>query len=938
MGLFNTIRMGSSAAGDYEVERSLRFNRPDTTHLTRTLGSTSNRRTFTYSFWIKRTVQNDEQNVIYNGAPSSTPYGEIRFEYQGSNIHELNFYSYDGSQQFQLRTNRKFRDPSAWYHIVCAADTTQGTESNRIKIYVNGVQETDFKTETYPSQNIDTGYNISGNAHNIGALRGSSNPLNGYLAEINYVDGQQLAASDFGKTDAVTGQWVPKKYTGSYGTHGFYLNFSDNSGTSATTLGKDYSGNSNNFTPNNFVTGDAVLDTPTNNFCTFSPLFSYTNGIAFSEGNLKATFGGSGNGFAPSTFALQSGKWYAEFVPEYIGNGVGVGISGKNIKVNDWGGGTDVLAVDNEGNVVTNSSNSYPSTPPSSSYTTSDIIGVALDITAGTVTFYKNNSQIYQANLSNLSTGGNSDSIYFFVFADGSSATSARGVYNFGQDSTFRGNKTKQGNTDGNGIGDFVYSPPSGHLAVCSANLPEPTILLPNKHFDTVLYTGNNYSGTRAITGYNFQPDWIWTKNRTTATSHHLYDEVRGLGSGKEICTDKDQVEGGENGAAYGYMTRYGVGGFNTNAGTDGSNPNYNLNRNGDSYVAWAWNAGDTDGKTYTVTVVDDSGNKFRFDGFGTSAVTLDLAEGGTYIFNYPSGHPFRFSTTSDGTHGGGSEYTTGVTHNSSTQVTIVVAASAPTLYYYCSSHSGMGGQVNTNSTLGSSNFEGNTQATVKVNATAGFSIISWNARGTSSGTYDTLGHGLGVRPNWLILKSRNNTGNWNVYFSNFGSQAYNKILQLSNTIAETTSSNYWGADNTTPSSTLIHLNQGNYSNSASPPKFIMYAFSEVAGYSKFGSYSGSGSGTFVFLGFRPAFVMIKRVNATDHWNITDNKRGDFNVIDEAVYANLSSAEDSGSYNQIDYLSNGFVYQGDNSQASQSGGEFIYFAFAEAPFKNARAR
>ena len=117
-----------------------------------------------------------------------------------------------------------------------------------------------------------------------------------------------------------------------------------------------------------------------------------------------------------------------------------------------------------------------------------------------------------------------------------------------------------------------------------------------------------------------------------------------------------------------------------------------------------------------------------------------------------------------------------------------------------------------------------------------------------------------------------------------------------------------------------------------------MYAFSEVAGYSKFGSYSGSGSGTFVFLGFRPAFVMIKRVNATDHWNITDNKRGDFNVIDEAVYANLSSAEDSGSYNQIDYLSNGFVYQGDNSQASQSGGEFIYFAFAEAPFKNARAR
>ena len=932
MPFFDPIRIGAAGAADtaFTVDRSLRFNSGDSPSLTRTPSSTTNRRTYTFSFWFK--LNNTGTNYLFEVGDSDANDNRLYIRIASDSA-----ISIGERDVYRFITNQKIRDFSAWYHLVFAVDTTLSTADNRMRLYLNGEEITSFSTRNNFSQNQDTGVNRN-HITNWGRSDIDSHYAGVYLSEINFIDGYQYDPSYFGETNAETGQWNPKLYTGSYGTNGYYLNFSNNSTTQ--NLGLDQSGNGNNFSVNGMgsVLYHALPDTPTNNFSTFNRLFPYTNGASFDEGNLRVTFGGSGNGFVPSTFALQSGKWYAECLPEYIGNGVGVGIGGRSINVNDWSTGTDVIAIDNEGNVVTNSSNSYPSTPPSSSYTTSDVIGVALDITAGTVTFYKNNSQIYQANLSNLSTGGNSDSIYFFVFADGSSATSARGVYNFGQDSTFRGNKTKQGNTDGNGIGDFVYSPPSGHLAVCSANLPEPTILLPNKHFDTVLYTGNNYSGTRAITGYNFQPDWIWTKNRTTATSHHLYDEVRGLGSGKEICTDKDQVEGGENGAAYGYMTRYGVGGFNTNAGTDGSNPNYNLNRNGDSYVAWAWNAGDTDGKTYTVTVVDDSGNKFRFDGFGTSAVTLDLAEGGTYIFNYPSGHPFRFSTTSDGTHGGGSEYTTGVTHNSSTQVTIVVAASAPTLYYYCSSHSGMGGQVNTNSTLGSSNFEGNTQATVKVNATAGFSIISWNARGTSSGTYDTLGHGLGVRPNWLILKSRNNTGNWNVYFSNFGSQAYNKILQLSNTIAETTSSNYWGADNTTPSSTLIHLNQGNYSNSASPPKFIMYAFSEVAGYSKFGSYSGSGSGTFVFLGFRPAFVMIKRVNATDHWNITDNKRGDFNVIDEAVYANLSSAEDSGSYNQIDYLSNGFVYQGDNSQASQSGGEFIYFAFAEAPFKNARAR
>ena len=161
----------------------------------------------------------------------------------------------------------------------------------------------------------------------------------------------------------------------------------------------------------------------------------------------------------------------------------------------------------------------------------------------------------------------------------------------------------------------------------------------------------------------------------------------------------------------------------------DGNNARYN--QNSQTYVAWNWNAGDTDGKTYAVTVVSDSGNKYRFDGFGTSAVTLDLAEGGTYVFDWSDSsaqsHPIRFSTTSDGTHGGGSEYTTGVTKDDSAyKTTITVAASAPTLYYYCQNHSGMGGAINTNSTLGSSNFDGSIQSTVKANATAGFSIVTY--------------------------------------------------------------------------------------------------------------------------------------------------------------------------------------------------------------------
>ena len=502
MAFYDAIRVGASgAAEDFEIERSLRFNNGDNgngddSYLNKTFSGAGNRKTFTLSVWVKRESQFADEHPILAADTTSA----IRFCSEGGSDSKLNIFYYDGSSfVYRVHTEAEFRDPGAWYHFVIAFDTTQATASDRIKIYQNGVQLTSMGSSSYPSQNYDTAF---GNSvlHTI-ARNGTANDYyTGYLAEINFVNGLALTPSSFGKTNTVTGQWIPKKYSGSYGTNGFRISVSDNSTTQ--NLGLDQSGNGNNFTVNGMgsVLYHALPDTPTNNFSTFNRLFPYTNGASFDEGNLRVTFGGSGNGFVPSTFALQSGKWYAECLPEYIGNGVGVGIGGRSINVNDWSTGTDVIAIDNEGNVVTNSSNSYPSTPPSSSYTTSDVIGVALDITGGTVTFYKNNSQIYQTNLSNMSTGGNSDSIYFFVFADGSSATSARGVYNFGQDSTFRGNKTKQGNTDGNGIGDFVFSPPSGHLAVCSANLPEPTILLPNKHFDTVLYTGNNYSGTRAIT------------------------------------------------------------------------------------------------------------------------------------------------------------------------------------------------------------------------------------------------------------------------------------------------------------------------------------------------------------------------------------------------------------------------------------------------------
>ena len=442
----------------------------------------------------------------------------------------------------------------------------------------------------------------------------------------------------------------------------------------------------------------------------------------------------------------------------------------------------------------------------------------------------------------------------------------------------------------------------------------------PVDHFNTLLYSGTG--SARTVTGVGFQPDFFWIKQRSSNQGHLLWDTIRNgnyyLPSSNDVAQANDI--GTFTAASDGYSFA-----------TDGA-----YNGNSSTYVGWNWlAAGSTPSKTYTVKVVDDSGNKYRFDDFGTSAVTLELSEGGTYTFDQSdssnSGHPLRFYTASDKS---GGEYTTGVTTNgtpgsSGAYTRITVASSAPTLYYQCSAHAGMGGQANTPTTNSFSNFDGSIQSNVSPSTTAGFSIVSY----TGTGSAQTVGHGLSSVPKMILFKCRDNTDEWRVYHVSISAT---KFLRLNGTNATTDSPTFM-FNGTTPTSSVFSVGAGN---SRSGNGHIAYCFAEKKGYSKFGAYKGNGQasdGPVVYLGFSPAFVIIKRTDAADDWRILDNKRSSstHNPINKHLYADSNAVEGSSSTNGVadglDFLSTGFKVRQATNGLNASGGDYVFMAFAEQP-------
>jgi hypothetical protein len=417
------------------------------TYLAKTFGSAGNQRTWTWSGWVKLTGGGADETIFSGGIGLGASGNRTVFRILSGEAEKVMVFS-GNTSQFAFKTSASLRDKSAWYHFVLAMDTTQATASNRFKMYINGSQVTDTAQLTYPSQNLELGMNNNEQQY-IGLLTSDNNlPFNGYMADVYFIDGTQLTAASFGETDSTTGIWIPKTYSGSYGTNGYRLEFK-NSGA----LGTDTSGNSNTWTVNNAGTGAQVVDTPSNVFSTFNPLIErpLEGPATFAQGALQAS-GTSKMAF--SSIALpSSGKWYAEFKAT-----AGTSIAYVGLRdVDDFtvDGNSNRLFYRNDGQKDTGSGESSYG----NSWTTNDIISIAANVDDSEVTFYKNGT----AQDGGTAISQNCANQYFFVATGGGWSFQA----NFGNPSF----SISSGNADANGYGNFEYAVPSGYYALCTENL-----------------------------------------------------------------------------------------------------------------------------------------------------------------------------------------------------------------------------------------------------------------------------------------------------------------------------------------------------------------------------------------------------------------------------------------------------------------------------------
>ena len=597
--------------------------------------------------------------------------------------------------------------------------------------------------------------------------------------------------------------------------------------TRASAFYLDQSGNGNHFSPTGLEYTDSKPDLPTNNFAVWLPTYrdeSDINSVTLTDGNLKVAGTSTLFDISALSFVLpKTGKWYFEYTIGGQFDGWGfcklgaegniTGANGLGNLSTSQGGGIQQTGWRNSASVTTNFG--------LGNFTAGQIHQVAIDVDGGKL-YYGVNNTYYAADgdadgnpsagtnhLSTFDFAGNEIKLMTAVTTD-----SAAQNWNFGQNGTFNNTKIAQGNSDVNGIGDFFYAPPTGFLALCTDNLPNPGVDPntgddPADYFNTVKYLGNNTS-PRAITGVGFEPDWVWIKDRTAANNHVLVDRVRGV---SELLYSNSTVAA-VTGAGQ-------ISSFDSDGFTLGATTYVNENSSSNAYVAWNWKAG------------------------------------GTAV----------------------------------------------------------------------SNTDGTITTTVSANTEAGFSVFTY----TGTGNADSVGHGLGTTPKLVIYKNRDSSSGWLVLTTALdGTTDY---LTLN---AQDTKTNL---DTYSMTSSVVNFGGASTAVNKSGDGHVAFAFAEIEGYSRVGTYQGNAltDGTYVYTGFRPAFLIIKNVDSSQNWFMFDSVRSPYNEVNGFLRPNTTDNEFAFGNGGIDVLANGFKLRGDSTLGNGHNQQHIYLAFAKQPFKYANA-
>jgi len=732
---FFTARKSRS---QYQIERSLRFNSADSAYLgPRTLSTPTNNLKWTFSCWVKRTQLGTNSALLdayLNGVNFST------FYFTSTN--ELQFYNILGGVDSGVTTTGVYRDTSAWYHVVFVFDSANATTADRAIIYVNGVRPA--QTNPYGAVGSSEGTYLNNTySHSIGRMVDSGIYLNGYLTETYLIDGQALTPSSFGETDTTTGVWKPKRYSGTYGTNGFFLKFADNSNTTAATLGKDSSGNGNNWTPNNFsVTAgagnDSLIDTPTpyadggNGRGNYATLNAIQDTGTLTNGNLS--FSGTSGGYSgrKSTIAIPStGKWYWETNVSTQNTGAGnwfiVGMCTGSLSLTAYSQGVanSITYGDrNDMHFITNGVTTVTSSG-TIAFSTGAVLQCAFDASTGKFWFGRDNTwwDSSAGTTGNPGAGTNQTltaaTNEWFPYVQMNEANNVADI-NFGQRA-------------------FAYTPPSGFLALNTQNLPEPTIKKPSSYMDVVTYTGTG-SALTPTSSLGFSPDLVWIKSRSAATDHTFYDAVRGVE--KRLESNNTDAEVTSDG---------GLTAFNSNGFTLGTLAQVNTNTA--TYCAWCWDESATPGFDIVSFASGTAGDK-------TFAHSLGVA---------PS---FMIVKSRDE-----STYNWGIYHSS-------VCTNQQFLRFTTDARQSPGYNVWGTATPTSSVFGvsvSNTQGVVKTSQNciaylwsevAGFSKFgSYTGNGSSDGPFVFCG----FRPRWVVVKRTDTSGyDWEIFDSARGT--YNVI------------------------------------------------------------------------------------------------------------------------------------------------------------------